>query len=132
VDEAHEKTVRVPDPSSHRGPLVNKQVLVLPRWICTTCGLAQRIIKPGGHACDEAAIIWKSKPIPLSLSVPAAKRYSGAYRVTLFRDTEGRYHMGELVIENGMVVAENELLIEGYFPSLEGAVSDLLLSEFTP
>lgn len=132
VDEEHFITVRVPDPSSHRGPLINKQVLVQPLWICTGCGTSQRVPHPIGHLCDPALLAWKEKPVPLSLTVAPEKRHAGAYRITIWRDADFKYHVGEVVIEGGTVVAESELDVNGYYPASEATLSDLVAREFSP
>ena len=132
ADEEHFITVRIPDPTQHRGPLINKQVLVQPLWICTGCGTSQRVPAPGGHLCDPALLAWKAKPVPLSLTVPPEKRTSGAYRITIWRDAEFRYHVGEVIIDGDRVLAEAEHDVNGYYPASEATLSDMVAREFSP
>lgn len=130
VDDGRETFVIVPDPQSPRSGTIKKPVFILPRWVCTNCGWAARMKGLVDHHCDEALLIWKSRAMPLSATVSREKLFAGAYRLTIWRDKEGKYHVGEVVIENGMLIAEHEIVQEEYFPSAEAVISDRLMSEF--
>ena len=120
VDDGHTVDAERPDPSSSSAPPMKYKKFIEPKWVCTTCGFAQRAAAMQSHQCDEALLVWRLKPVPLALLVPEEQRFSGGFRVTLHRLADGRYVLSELVMRDGKVVADSPVMKESFYPSVEG------------
>lgn len=131
VDEGFTERRMVPSPQNN-ARLVEQERFIQPRWICTTCGWAIRGPGVHSHECDETYLLWKERPISVALTLPPEKRYGGAFRFTIWRDADGVYHLSEVVIAGDRLIKDQKVLEESFYPSLEGALSDCIVREFTP
>jgi hypothetical protein len=131
VDEGFTKKVTIPDPQNSARTMV-RDMYVAPKWICTSCGAAVRCLKVGGHLCDPAFLVFKARPVPISLGLPSDKRFAGGYRLSVWRDLEGTYHLSELVLDAGRVVHDGLLVSDNDYNTFEGSFSDMLIREFSP
>jgi hypothetical protein len=103
-----------------------------PRWICTDCGVAMRVPGLIGHACDPAYLLFKQRPIRASLTIPKKLRFKGAYRLTIWRDLDGTYHLSEVIAQDGKLIIDTELVADNDYNTFEAALSDTLTQEFEP
>ncbi|MDX2014155.1 MAG: hypothetical protein SFW67_28410 [Myxococcaceae bacterium] len=133
VDEGYWKEVEAQDPTiSGRVVLTKQRRWVEPRWVCLACGWACRAPAIHSHDCQPELLLFKARPLPLSHSIPPDERFSGAFRLTIWRDAEGEYHVGEVHLRDGRVLTDRELFRDGDFPALEGYVGDRIIEAFTP
>lgn len=132
VDNGYNYMAETQDPTTSAARLVTVERFMPPRWICTSCGAAWRTMAIVGHQCDPSLLLWRARPMPLSLSISAKRRVSGDYRVSIYRDAQGQYHLEELVFEGEKVVARREVSIDPDYLVIEASLGDLMVSEFSP
>ena len=131
VDEGIRRTVKKQDPTTTANiRLIDFEVFDPPRWVCTSCGFAMRATSVLGHVCEPGALAFKAKPLPASFALPPEERMGGVFRLTIWRDAEGNYHLGDIVIRDRKVVTDREIMVEGDFNALEGALNDRVVEEF--
>lgn len=102
-----------------------------PRWVCAECGWACRG-QDVGHKCvpGEAAVA-KAKE-PLHFAVPVERRFSGGYVLAVHRNLDGNYVLRELVLEEGRVLAENQLGEPEAWDVMSARLMSEAVERFTP
>ncbi len=131
VDDGRTVIRMIADPLSPRLPPIQLATHEPPRWICTSCAMSVRGTDLD-HQCDDAVKAKASKPIGLERSIPLDVRFGGSYRLTIWRDQGGDYHLGEEVVADGRVVEERHLYGPETYNVIEGAILDAAVNKLTP
>ncbi len=132
VDEGRQVARVIPDPLS---PHLNKPITVFdfqpPRWICVDCAASMRGTDIDHH-CDDAVKNRAQRPIGLERMLAPEVRFGGAYRLILWRDRAGEYHLGEQVVAGERVVEERHLYGPDAYNIIEGALLDAAVTKLAP
>lgn len=130
VDTGRDHWVTVPDRTALRRP--EKRMLKLPpRWVCTRCGWAGRG-SAVSHRCDVAAVRRQTRLSSVASALTFEQRTSGAYRLAIWRDAEGIYHLVEELVLEGQVKAMVEVDRDGNYNVIEGALLSASVDGFDP
>lgn len=130
VDDGRELHTTVPDTTALRRPKA-KLVKQPPRWICTRCGWGGRG-SDISHRCDYAAVRRASRAASVASMLSHQERTSGAYRLAIWRDGEGLYHLAEEYVMNGQVKELIEIDVDGNYNVIEGALLSASVDGFDP
>lgn len=104
---------------------------VLPSlWLCRKCGYAARGLRVSSHHCEPEALAWSEKEPPLCEVVPRKVKESGEYRLTLWRDADMQYHLGEILMIEGRVIAQRESALESDLDVALVQVTDGLMKAY--
>jgi hypothetical protein len=115
-----EKTVPAVTGSLTAKPL-RKNVQEPPRWVCTTCGWAGRGSNVS-HRCDKTAVALATRQLTIAEMLTREQRFSGAYRLVLWRDQDQKYHLAEEFVDQGQVVKTVELYGTESWDEFEGVI----------
>lgn len=131
LDNGRERRQQIADPISAQNPPITITVQDPPRWVCTSCALS---LRGNGidHRCDPATLMKVRAPRALSRQLSPDVKFGGAYRLFLFRDREGAYHLGEEVVLAGRVVEERPIAGPESYNTIEGALLDAADRLLTP
>lgn len=135
VDDGKVVTKLIPDPvAPHSKKLIEVEEQLPPRWVCSDCARSMRSVTADAisHRCDDADLQKANAPVALARSIPADVRFGGAYRLTIWRDRQGEYHLGEEVVVNGKVLEERAIAGPESFDTIEGAVLDAAVNKLAP
>lgn len=121
-----------PNPISKNSKPIRMTEELPPRWICTSCGWSIRGVGVDAHICDPSALLWKARPLSLVLTISPDKRWNGGFRLSIWRDVAGRYHLSEQILDGDRVIEDREVLVEDFYPAIEGALNDKLVEDFSP
>lgn len=124
-----EKTVPAVTGSLTAKPIL-RRIQEPARWVCTTCGWAGRG-SDVSHRCDKTAVALATRQQTVAEMLTREQRFSGAYRLVLWRDQEQRYHLAEEFVENGQVV--KTVLLHGTesYDEFEGVILGELVDRFS-
>lgn len=100
------------------------------RWICTTCGWAGRG-SDVSHRCDKTAVSLATRQLTIAEMLTREQRFSGAYRLVLWRDQDQKYHLAEEYIEQGQVVKTVALHGTESYDEFEGVILGELVDRFS-
>ena len=119
-------------PDSGRTIVIEEQFP--PRWVCTSCGQSMRSVTSDSvdHRCDDADLNRAQRSVSLEKTISSEARARGEYRLTVWRDGDGDYHLGEEVVVDGEVVAENHLCGPESYSVIEGAILDASVNKLIP
>lgn len=109
---------------------IRKNVQEPPRWVCTSCGWAGRGSQVS-HRCDKTAVALATRQQTIAEMLTPEQRFSGAYRLVLWRDQEQRYHIAEEFIDNGQVVKTIVLHGTESYDEFEGVILGELVDRFS-
>lgn len=101
-----------------------------PRWVCTSCGWAGRG-SDVSHRCDKTAVALATRQQTIAEMLTREQRFSGAYRLVVWRDQEQKYHLAEEYIENGQVVKTIALHDTESYDEFEGVILSELVDRFS-
>lgn len=131
VDNGREVLKVIPDPISQTAKPITVSIHEPPRWVCLQCASSMRGTDLDHH-CDPAVKAKAQAPLALSKQLPPDVKFGGAYRLTLWRDRQGEYHIGEEVVVGGKVIEERHLVGPESWNVIEGAMLDHADSRLTP
>lgn len=132
VDKGRAITKQIPAVTgSTGGRQITKQELLPPRWVCTSCGWAVRGSHVS-HRCDKAAVALATRQQSISELLTRSQRFSGEYRLIIWRDQDQRYHVGEEFVEEGFVVKIVELAATESYDEMEGVLLNEFVERFSP
>lgn len=124
-----EKTVPSVTGSLTAKPML-KRIQEPPRWVCTTCGWAGRG-SDVSHRCDKTAVALATRQQTVAEMLTREQRFSGAYRLVLWRDQDQKYHLAEEYIDNGQVVKTVVLHGTESYDEFEGVILGELVDRFS-
>ncbi len=130
VDEGRTVTKMVPDPISAQNKPIPISVFEPPRWVCMSCSSAMRGTDID-HRCDETTLRKATEPMGLERTLPPDVKFGGGYRLTMWRDRAGEYHLGEEVIAGDRVVEERHLAGPEAWNVIEGAMLDFAVRKLS-
>lgn len=131
VDDGRKVSKVVPDPVSAQNPPITIWSMEPPRWICLSCALSMRGTDIS-HRCEEWRVTKVQAPPSLDQSIPPETKFGGQYRLTVWRDRAGDYHLGEEVVVGGRVVEERAIAGPEAWNVIEGAVLDAAVNKLSP
>lgn len=131
VDDGRTVSKTVPDPLSQTAKPITVTSREPPRWVCTACAASMRGTDIDHH-CDDAVKNKAQRPIGLERTLPADVRFGGGYRLVLWRDRAGEYHLGEEVVAGNRVVEERHLYGPDAYNIIEGALLDAAVTKLAP
>lgn len=123
VDDGLEVKKQIPDPISAQNPPITITEMLPPRWVCSACAMSIRGTNID-HRCDVAVLAKARSPLALSRTLPADVRFGGAYRLVLWRDRAGEYHLGEEVVVADRVVEQRPIAGPEPYNIIEAAILD--------
>lgn len=123
VDDGLEVKKQIPDPISAQNPPITITEQLPPRWVCSACAMSIRGTNID-HRCDVAVLAKARSPLALSRTLPADVRFGGAYRLVLWRDRAGEYHLGEEVVVADRVVEQRPIAGPEPYNIIEAAILD--------
>lgn len=100
------------------------------RWVCTACGWAGRGSNVS-HRCDKAAVAQATRQQTVAEMLTREQRFSGAYRIVVWRDQDQKYHLAEEYIEAGQVVKTVELHATESWDEFEGVILGEMVDRFS-
>lgn len=113
-------------------PLKTEKPSDPPRAQCPGCDVIVVGFDPS-HSCTKEDVLRKLKPRGMHEVLGDKLKFSGRYRLVLWRDKEGEYNLAEeLVDENGSIVAFNVLDGPESWAYMGNRVLDLVVEKFTP
>lgn len=101
-----------------------------PRWVCTACGWAGRG-SDVSHRCDKTAVALATRQQTIAEMLTREQRFSGAYRLVMWRDQDQKYHLAEEFIEQGQVVKTVELFGTESWDEFEGVILGETVDRFS-
>lgn len=131
VDDGLEVTRMVADPISAQNPPIRVVEQLPPRWVCNRCAMSIRGTSID-HRCDAADLKKAQSPLALARTLPADVKFGGAYRLTLWRDRAGDYHLGEMLVVAGRVVDERPIAGPESFNTIDAALLDAADRNLSP
>lgn len=132
VDDGKPITRTIPAPSGSltAPPLVRKERLP-ERWMCTSCGWAGRG-SDVSHRCDKAAVARATRKASVSEMLTGAERMSGRYRLTLWKDQDQNFHLGEEYVEGDKVVTHVEIMKDDAYDVIMGELLSAIVDRLIP
>lgn len=124
------ETVEVSD-ERQGGRRYKRPIMRPPRWVCAECGWACRG-HDVGHKCVPGEAMVAQAREPLHFRVDVEKRFTGGYVLAVHRNLDGNYVLRELVLEEGRVLAENQLGGAEAWDVLQASLMSELVERFTP
>lgn len=131
VDEGLEVVKMVADPISAQNPLIRVVEQLPARWVCNRCAMSIRGTSID-HRCDPADLKKAQSPLALARTLPADVKFGGAYRLFLWRDRGGDYHLGEMVVVAGRVIDERPIAGPESFNTIDAALLDAADRNLSP
>lgn len=131
VDDGKDHTRTIPHPSgSPKAPPFPITERLPPRWICTKCGWGGRGSNVR-HRCDKTASSLATRQKSISEMLTREQRFSGAYRLVMWRDQDQKYHLAEELVEAGKVVKTVELYADEGYDVFEGILLNETVDKFS-
>lgn len=131
VDDGLEVVKMIGDPISAQNPHIRVTEQLPPRWVCNRCAMSIRGTSID-HRCDLADLKKAQSPLALARTLPADVKFGGAYRLTLWRDRAGDYHLGEMLVVAGRVVDERPIAGPESFNTIDAALLDAADRNLSP
>lgn len=131
IDDGYTRTVKRAHPNFPR-EIIQVEEFVRPLWTCRSCGWSIREVGVLSHTCDPTFLAFRDRPVPLSRLLSAEQRFGGGVLVTVRRDAQGCYFVGEMLRDGDLVVTERQVLADYDFRAVEGCLAGLVSETFQP